>query len=162
MTVLPSEYQPFPLLRPSNLYRMLRADQTQRAHRYASCLRASRLSLLCPRQLWYCIYPTSLEGWHRKRRFGQYPALPCNQIVPEDLLTSSSHTNSRSLGQTLRRPLLVTPNRRFSPTSVARRVTVTIARKWSLQVLLFCCGLHIVTLTVLNLLRRSNPAGLGG
>ena len=51
-SVLSSQYQPLPLLRSSNLHRMLRADKASRTNHNTPRFRTSCVSVLCAGQLW--------------------------------------------------------------------------------------------------------------
>jgi hypothetical protein len=63
-TELSPQYQPFSMLRPGNMHRVLCSDQTQRTHDYTSRFRANRMPLLRPRQLWRRLSSSSLASGH--------------------------------------------------------------------------------------------------
>lgn len=65
LLVLSFEYQPFSMLRPGYLHRMLRADQARRSNCDASSLRARFVSLLCSRELRRRVHASNVAGRHR-------------------------------------------------------------------------------------------------
>jgi len=63
-SVLPSQHKPLSLLRSGNLHRVLRPDKESRTYHNTPCFRTRRVSILCARQLWHRLHPSSLADRH--------------------------------------------------------------------------------------------------